>query len=95
MGESKCVVNLASTEYYKSVLEPKLKVNVITPIFKDFSKGEYRVLMTYAKNARGVMANYIIKNRITEPELMKSFNENGYVFDPSLSDESNWVFTRG
>ncbi|MEQ6121427.1 peroxide stress protein YaaA [Reichenbachiella sp. MALMAid0571] len=95
LGESKCVVNLASTEYYKSVLEPKLKVNVITPIFKDFSKGEYRVLMTYAKNARGVMANYIIKNRITEPERMKSFNENGYVFDPSLSDESNWVFTRG
>lgn len=95
LEESKVIVNLASTEYYKSVLEPKLKVKVITPIFKDFSKGEYRVLMTYAKNARGVMANYIIKNRITEPELMKLFDGNNYAYDPNLSDESNWVFTRG
>ena len=95
LNDSKVIVNLASTEYYKSVNESKLKVKVITPIFKDFSKGEYRVLMTYAKNARGVMANYIIKNRITEPDLMKSFDGNGYVYDPNLSDENNWVFTRG
>ena len=95
LGDSKCVVNLASTEYFKSVKEPKLNKKVITPIFKDFSKGEYRVLMTYAKNARGVMANYIIKNRITEPDLMKSFDANGYAYDPSQSDENNWVFTRG
>lgn len=95
LGESNCIVNLSSTEYYKSVNEPKLNKKVITPIFKDFSNGGYKVLMTYAKNARGAMANYIIKNRITEPEMMKSFNGNGYAFDPSLSDESNWVFTRG
>ena len=51
--------------------------------------------MTYAKNARGAMANYIIKNRITDPELMKSFDSNGYAFAPSQSDEHDWVFTRG
>ena len=95
LDDSKVVVNLASTEYYKSVVEPKLKVKVITPIFKDFSNGEYRILITYAKNARGVIANYIIKNRITEPDLMKSFDGNGYAYDPTLSDESNWFFTRG
>lgn len=95
LGDADCIVNLASTEYFKSVNEPKLNQKVITPIFKDFSNGGYKVLMTYAKNARGVMANYIIKNRITEPELMKSFDGNGYAFDPSQSDESNWVFTRG
>ncbi len=95
MGESNYIVNLASTEYYKSVKEPKLKGKVITPIFKDFSNGSYKVLMTYAKNARGAMANYIIKNRITEPDLMKSFDGNKYAFDPSKSDETNWVFVRG
>ncbi|MFY0650812.1 MAG: peroxide stress protein YaaA [Cyclobacteriaceae bacterium] len=95
LGEAEYVVNLASNEYYKSVKEPKLKATVITPIFKDFSNGEYRVLMTYAKNARGAMANYIIKNRITEPELIKSFNSNNYAFDPAQSDDTNWVFTRG
>jgi hypothetical protein len=51
--------------------------------------------MIYAKNARGVIANYIIKNRITDPELIKSFNENGYAYDAAQSDESNWVFARG
>jgi hypothetical protein len=95
LNGSSCIVNLASTEYYKSVKEPKLKSNVITPIFKDFSNGGYKVLMTYAKNARGVMANYIIKNRISDPQLMKSFAKNGYAYDATQSDESNWVFARG
>ena len=90
------VINLASTEYYKSIKENKLKAKVITPIFKDINKnGEYKVTMTYAKNARGVMTNFIIKNRINEPEALKSFNENGYIYDAISSDENNWVFLRG
>ncbi len=95
LGDTECIVNLASTEYYKSVKEPLLNARVITPVFKDFSNGTYKVLMTYAKNARGAMARYIIENRITNPELMKSFDTNGYAFDPGQSDDSNWVFTRG
>lgn len=95
LEKEEVLVNLASNEYYKSVNEKKIKGRIITPIFKDFSNGAYKVLMTYAKNARGVMANYIIKNRITDPELMKSFDGNGYAYDPSQSDESNWVFIRG
>ena len=91
----KTLVNLASTEYYKSIKEPKLKGNVITPIFKDFKNGTYKIVMMYAKNARGAMANFIIKNRITNPELMKSFDVNGYAYDPNQSDDSNWVYTRG
>lgn len=95
LGDGEFIVNLASTEYYKSVNQKKLKANVITPVFKDFSNGQYKVLMTYAKNARGTMANYIIKHNITDPEAIKSFDGNGYVFDKSLSSESEWVFTRG
>lgn len=90
------VINLASTEYYKSVNEKKLKANVITPIFKDLNKnGDYKIVMMYAKNARGVMANFIIKNRIEEPEALKSFNENGYIYDDASSDATNFVFLRG
>jgi uncharacterized protein len=95
LDNSNHIINLASSEYYKSIKEVKLKAQVITPIFKDFSNGTYKVLMTYAKNARGVMANYIIKNRIIEPELIKSFDGSGYTYDPNQSDEANWVFTRG
>ena len=90
------IINLASTEYYKSVNGKKLKANVITPIFKDLNKnGDYKIVMMYAKNARGVMANFILKNRIEEPEVLKSFNENGYIYDAHSSNESDWVFLRG
>ena len=95
LEHEKTLVNLASTEYYKSIKEPKLKGNVITPIFKDFKNGTYKIVMMYAKNARGAMANFIIKNRITNPELMKSFDVNGYAYDPNQSDDSTWVYTRG
>jgi len=95
LGDSKAIINLASTEYFKSVKLNKLNQKVITPIFKDFSNGDYKVLMTYAKNARGAMTNYIIKNRITDPELIKSFDSNNYAFSPEHSDDDNWVFLRG
>ncbi len=95
LGESNTLINLASNEYLKSVKQNKLKAKIITPIFKDYTNSGYKVLMTYAKNARGAMANYIIKNKIIEPDLIKSFNKNSYVYDPCLSDDSNWVFTRG
>ncbi len=95
LGNSNAVINLASNEYYKSVKESKLKANVITPVFKDYNNGKYKIVAVYAKNARGVMVNYIIKNRITNPELLKSFDGNGYAFDSTQSSEYNWVFLRG
>ena len=61
---SSTLVNLASTEYFKSVNKKKLNAEIITPVFKDFSNGKYKMVMVYAKKARGMMANYIIKNRI-------------------------------
>jgi cytoplasmic iron level regulating protein YaaA (DUF328/UPF0246 family) len=89
------VINLASNEYFKSVKTEKLKAQVITPTFKDLHKGTYKILVLYAKNARGAMTSFIIKNRISNPEDIKSFNLNGYRFKPELSDVGNWVWTRG
>ncbi|PKP29555.1 MAG: peroxide stress protein YaaA [Bacteroidetes bacterium HGW-Bacteroidetes-17] len=95
LGATNLVVNLASTEYFKAVKQVQLKAKLITPIFKDLTNGNYKVVMTYAKNARGSMAHYIIKNRITEPDLLKQFKGNGYHFNASNSDPYNWVFMRG
>lgn len=95
LGESKHIINLASNEYFKSIKSPKLNGKVISPVFKDYSNGTYKVLMTYAKNARGAMTNFIIKNRISDPELLKSFEGKGYIYNPNESDECNWVFLRG
>lgn len=92
--QNKTIVNLASTEYSKAVNIKKLKADVVTPIFKDGKNGEYKVVMMYAKKARGMMANYIIKNRIENAEDLISFNTDGYYFNPKLSNEKELVFYR-
>ena len=91
----KILINLASNEYFKAVNAKKLIGQIITPVFKDFSNGEYKSLMTYAKKARGTMSRYIIQERIEEPDLLKSFNGDGYCYSPEMSNEGSWVFIRG
>ncbi|MFW5768175.1 MAG: peroxide stress protein YaaA [Bacteroidota bacterium] len=88
------IINLASNEYYKSVKPSQLQAKVITPVFKDFNKGELKVVTVYAKNARGQMVRYIIKNKINDPEKLKLFDVNGYAYDDKLSDEHRMVFVR-
>lgn len=88
------VVNLASEEYFKSVNLKLLKARVITPVFKEFKGGRYKVISFSAKQARGLMSNYIIKNEIENPEAMKSFNAEAYSFNESLSSGDKWLFTR-
>lgn len=90
----KTVINLASNEYYKAIKDKLLRADVITPQFKEFKNGKYKIIMTYAKLARGRMTRYILENKITDPEEMKHFDLEGYAFDDNLSEGNNWVFTR-
>lgn len=88
------VINLASNEYFKSVKPKLLKARVVTPVFKDFKNGQYKIISFYAKKARGLMAAYLIKNAITEPEQLKNFDSDGYYFSKALSTTDEWVFLR-
>lgn len=92
---SDVLVNLASQEYFKAVSPAKLKGRIVTPHFKEKKNGEYKIVSFFAKKARGMMVDYLIKNAINEPEPMKSFDTDGYRFNPALGDSDNWVFTRG
>ncbi|MEC7839603.1 MAG: peroxide stress protein YaaA [Chlamydiota bacterium] len=90
----KCLINLASNEYFK-VLQPKtLKVDVVTPVFKEYKNGEYKVIALFAKKARGAMARFIIKNRITDPDGLKDFSDDGYSFNKKASTDTEYVFYR-
>lgn len=88
------VVNLASIEYFKSVQPLHLNQNVITPVFKEIKNGEAKVVSFSAKRARGMMARYIVDERLSKPEGMKSFSTAGYQYQPSLSSDSRWTYTR-
>ena len=94
LEDNELFVNLASNEYFK-VIQPKdLKVPVITPVFKDLKNGEYKVIMTFAKQARGMMVRYIVDHKVSDIEGIKGFNYGGYGFDENLSTDTELVFTR-
>ena len=88
------VINLASNEYWKAVDTDIINTPVITPQFKEFKDGKYRIVAIYAKKARGLMARYAIKNKIMDPEELKKFNLEGYSFNQSISTDDEWVFIR-
>jgi len=88
------LINLASNEYFKAVKPKLLNADIITPQFKDLKNGQYKMISFFAKKARGVMARYIIDNRITEPEALKSFSEAGYYYSDAQSQGDQWVFLR-
>ncbi|MBL4828291.1 MAG: peroxide stress protein YaaA [Aliivibrio sp.] len=91
---SKVLINLASNEYFKAVKPKLLDAKVITPIFKDCKNGVYKVISFHAKKARGMMARYIIKNRLSNIEQLKGFDAVGYYFVAAESTDSELVFKR-
>lgn len=88
------VVNLASNEYAKAVRLKSLGVPVISADFKEEKDGRLRALMVFAKKARGMMARWIIENRIEDPERLKEFNVDGYRYEPEGSTPDKLLFTR-
>ncbi len=91
---SQTLVNLASNEYFKAVKKKEVNGRIVTPIFKDWKGGKYKIISFYAKKARGLMARYAADNLIENAEDLKFFDYEGYKFDPELSSETDWVFTR-
>jgi cytoplasmic iron level regulating protein YaaA (DUF328/UPF0246 family) len=88
------LVNLASNEYFKAVKKKQLKGELISPVFKDQKNGQYKVISFYAKKARGLMARYIIQNKITTVEGLKAFDLAGYEYHEAFSTPDAPVFTR-
>lgn len=88
------LVNLASNEYFKALNLKVLNRKILTPVFKDFTNGQLKVVSFYAKKARGLMVRFIIDNRIEKIDDLKRFNTDGYGFDVNLSTKTDLVFTR-
>jgi hypothetical protein len=88
------VINLASNEYAKVVRPKALEGDIVTPVFKEIKDGQARVLGLFAKRARGMMARFMIVNRVETEKKLKTFNDGGYTFQPDQSDAATWVFTR-
>ena len=93
--EQKLIVNLASNEYFKAIDKKLLKAQILDIVFKEKKNDTYKVIGIYAKRARGLMINYIIRNRLTDAEVLKDFSDEGYLYNQDLSSDSTWVYVRG
>ncbi|PIA79507.1 hypothetical protein BFR04_01295 [Gaetbulibacter sp. 4G1] len=94
LEDDELFLNLASNEYFKAIDTKALKVPVITANFKDFKNGEYKMIMTFAKQARGFMARYVIDTNAETIDDLKAFNYEGYNFSEPMSTETELVFIR-
>lgn len=93
-SQDKIILNLASEEYFKAVVTKKIKGKIINIVFKEKKNNDYKIIGIFAKKARGLMANYIIKNKIAEISEIKKFNIEGYKFKKEFSSESEICFVR-
>ena len=92
--QDEVLINLASNEYFKAVEAKKLKTRIITPVFKDWKNGQYKMISFYAKKARGMMSRYIIEHQIQDPDRIKNFDTDGYRYSADMSKKDEWVFIR-
>ena len=88
------LINLASNEYFKSVQKKNLDGRLITPEFKDWKNGRYKMISFFAKKARGLMVRYAIDHNIQKAEVLQNFDYDGYHFNLELSQADKWVFSR-
>lgn len=90
--KNKTLLNLASAEYMAAIDKKHLNATVLNVVFKQERDKKLKTIGTLAKKARGMMASFLVKERIREPETLKQFDEDGYVFQPGLSDRETYVF---
>lgn len=91
------LINLASNEM-KELFDWKRvcrEVRVITPDFQVYKNGKLSTVVIYAKMCRGEMTRFILKNRIENPEQMKSFEWEGFCYNENESSGDHFVFTMG
>ncbi|MBL1352286.1 MAG: peroxide stress protein YaaA [Zetaproteobacteria bacterium] len=88
------LINLASQEYFKAIRSKVLQAYIITPSFKEWKNGQYKVIGIHAKRARGLMSRFIIQHQLQKPDELKAFNVQGYAWNAELSSPQEMVFTR-
>jgi cytoplasmic iron level regulating protein YaaA (DUF328/UPF0246 family) len=89
LEENELFLNLASVEYFNAIDAKKLKVPVISPVFKDFKNGELKIISFFAKKARGSMTRFAIDNNVKTVADLKAFDYDGYGYSEEYTDKAN------
>jgi len=92
--DSKILLNLASNEYFKSIKKKSINAEIVTPVFKDWKNGQYKLISFFAKKARGTMSAWVLKNKVKSVKKLTRYDLDGYQYSEELSDKLNPVFLR-
>jgi cytoplasmic iron level regulating protein YaaA (DUF328/UPF0246 family) len=88
------LLNLASEEYSKAIVPYWEPTGVVSPSFVERDGDKTKMVMMYAKQARGKMVRFVLENNLEELEDIKAFSEGGYRFSSQHSEGNRWVFIR-
>ncbi|MFR9627448.1 MAG: YaaA family protein [Rikenellaceae bacterium] len=85
---------LASKEEQKAFnwAQVKKAVRVIDFQFLQYKGDKLRQVVIYTKMARGEMIRYMLERKITNPEVLKSFEWEGYRYNDALSTDNVWAW---
>ncbi|MDR3084754.1 MAG: YaaA family protein [Christensenellaceae bacterium] len=93
--EGEELLNIASQDYFRLVkpfLRPEDRVTHCRFLVR--KQGRLSATVAGVRLARGLMARYLVKERIDSLEDVKGFNEGGYRFHWGLSDAKTLVFVQ-
>ncbi len=93
-SQSKFLANLASDEYSKAIHLNQISASVISFGFHELQNGVKKFISFNAKRARGLMASFIVRNQIKNPEQLISFDTEGYRYDMDNSTDVHFAFVR-
>ena len=93
-NKSQTIINLASLEYSKAANFKNVDADIVSPVFKDEKNGNFKIISFYAKRARGLMARFIILNKIKNINELEAFHLEGYRHSPESSKDNEPVFLR-
>ena len=88
------LLNLASNEYFSAINTAVLSKPVVKIDFKESRNGKLKIIGINAKKARGMMVNFIVKNRCKTLESLQDFSGMSYQYSPSLSSGRVITFVR-
>lgn len=89
-------VNLASSEYSKVIANfmNREEIDFVTCTFKVKKGDKLKVESTASKKVRGLMVQYIVKNRIEQKERLRMFDLDGFAYCKELSTEKEYIFIK-
>ena len=88
------IVNLASDEFSKTVKKYISEKQILDFEFFEKVDGKLKKHSTISKKARGMMLNFMTKNKIENIEDIKKFDNYGYVFIEEMSSKNKYVFIK-